>query len=110
MTDLSTWQNRSSGGVTAGVSEILIHPDYSETTLDNDVAIWKLAADIAEDGTTISFATLASAGSDPADGASVSVAGWGTLEEGGSTLPTNLMKVSVPVVGREACNDSYGGG
>jgi trypsin len=106
---LTRLQDRSSGGVTAGVSEIIVHPDFSSSTLDNDVAIWKLSEDIAEDGSALGYAGLPSAGFDPADGDSVTVAGWGALSEGGSTLPSALQKVSVPVVGRDACNDSYGG-
>lgn len=100
-----TW---SSGGVEVGVSKITVHPDYDSGATNNDVAIWKLSEEIPE-GDGISYVTLPAAGSDPAAGDEVEVAGWGTLEEGGSNLPEDLMKVTVPIVGREECAKQYGG-
>jgi len=99
-----TW---SSPGVEAGVSDIIIHPSYSSSSLDNDIAIWKLSEPI--EGSGITYASLPSAGSDPAAGSDLTVAGWGTTTEGGS-IPEDLLKVTVPVVGRDACNSAYGAG
>ncbi|KAM0545343.1 hypothetical protein ACHAPJ_011415 [Fusarium lateritium] len=99
--------SRSSGGVVSRVSSITIHPSFSGlSTLNNDVAIWKLSTPIAS-SSTISYASLAASGSDPAAGASVTVAGWGDTVEGGNNAPVNLRKVTVPVVARATCRSQY---
>ncbi|KAF2119062.1 trypsin [Lophiotrema nucula] len=98
--------NRNSGGVLVQVASIAVDPAFSSNTLDSDVAIFKLAADIPT-SSTIGYATLAASGNDPAAGSTVTVAGWGTTTEGGSTLPTALRKVSVPVVSRTDCRADY---
>jgi trypsin len=97
----TTW---ASGGVTAGVSRISIHPNYRGQ--DYDVAILKLSSSIPT-SSTIGYATVAPSGNDPAAGATTTVAGWGTTREGGSGSST-LLKVSVPVVSRADCRSVYG--
>lgn len=99
--------NRSSGGTLVGVSAIRIHPSYSSSTLNNDVAIWKLSTPIAQ-SSTISYATLAASGSDPASGSVSTAAGWGSTSSGSSASPTLLRKVDVPIVSRASCRSSYG--
>ena len=68
-------QNYNSGGTLVSVSSITIHPNFSINTLDSDVAIFKLSTSIPT-SSTISYATLAASGSDPAAGTTVTVAGW----------------------------------
>lgn len=68
-------QNRASGGVLVKVASISTHPSFSSSTLDSDVAIWKLATSIPA-SSTISYATLPAAGSDPAAGSIATTAGW----------------------------------
>jgi len=98
----------AAGGTQVGVSSIVIHPAYSSSTLDNDIAIWKLSESIAE-GSGIAYAGLPAAGSDPAGGSATTVAGWGTTSQGSGSIPNDLLKVTVPVVDRETCNQQYGG-
>ena len=50
---------------------------------------------------------LASDTAEKFKGQQVTVAGWGTLSEGGSQ-PANLMKVDVKVWANERCRRSYG--
>jgi trypsin len=69
---LQTW---ASGGTTAGVSSITIHPDYNDNTLDNDIAVWHLSEPIGEGG-DIGYVNLPSQGSDPAADTTTTVAGW----------------------------------
>ncbi|CAI6069639.1 unnamed protein product [Clonostachys chloroleuca] len=104
--------NRSSGGTQVGVSSITIHPDYyvSNDIPYNDIAVWKLSTSIAETSSTIKYAKLAAQGSDPSAGTTMTVAGWGLTSETGTTLPTTLRKVSVPVVSRSSCQADYGSG
>ncbi|KAH7141753.1 trypsin-like cysteine/serine peptidase domain-containing protein [Dactylonectria macrodidyma] len=98
--------NRNSGGTLVGVSRITVHPSFSSSTLNNDVAIWKLSTSIPT-SSTISYAALAASGSDPVGGSSAIVAGWGTTTEGGSSLPVSLRKVTVPIVSRATCRSQY---
>ena len=78
------------GGTRRNVTSVVIHPKWNGTTLDYDVAVWRLGT---ADGTTNMLAT-----------------GWGALTEGGS-FPIKLQKVSLPLAGRADCNDanSYNG-
>ena len=82
-----------------------MHPNFSSSTLNNDVAIWKLATAIPT-SSAVSYATLPASGSDPTAGTTTSVAGWGTLSSQGSS-PTNLRKVDVPIVSRATCRNNY---
>lgn len=97
--------NKGSGGTLASVSSIVIHPSFSSSTLNNDVAILKLATAIPT-SSTIGYATLPASGSDPVADSIATVAGWGTLTQGGSS-PTTLRKVDVPIVSRTECRAQY---
>ncbi|KAF2791175.1 trypsin [Melanomma pulvis-pyrius CBS 109.77] len=99
--------NRASGGTLVSVSSIKVHPSFSSSTLDSDVAIWKLATSIPA-SSTIGYATLPASGSDPVADSIATVAGWGTTTSGGSTLPAALRKVDVPIVSRAECRADYG--
>ncbi|KAF2753830.1 trypsin [Pseudovirgaria hyperparasitica] len=95
----------ASGGVTSEVSEIIVHPAYSKAIkLDSDVAIWKLSTPIEG----IAYASLPEAGSSPATGSTVTVAGWGTTKEGVSGAPESLRKVDLPVISPGECKAEYG--
>lgn len=72
---LSSLQTWASGGTQVGVSRIIVNPSYNSRTTDFDVAVWKLASSIPE-SSTIGYATLPAAGSDPAAGSIVTTAGW----------------------------------
>lgn len=74
-TNLSSLQTWASGGTQVGVSRIIVNPSYNSRTTDFDVAVWKLASSIPE-SSTIGYATLPAAGSDPAAGSIVTTAGW----------------------------------
>ncbi|KZM26923.1 Trypsin [Ascochyta rabiei] len=97
--------NRNSGGTLVSVSSIKVHPNFDESTLNNDIAIWKLATPIST-SSTIGYVTLPAANSDPASGSTTTVAGWGTTSSGGSS-PTTLRKVDVPIVSRATCRQNY---
>lgn len=89
------------------MSSIKVNPGYTASTYNGDVAIMKLATAVPT-SSTIAYAVLPASGSDPAAGVTSTVAGWGTTSSGGSTLPTNLLKVDVPIVSRASCQSSYG--
>ncbi|KAF2818518.1 trypsin-domain-containing protein [Ophiobolus disseminans] len=99
--------SRTTGGVLVQVSSITVNQGYVAGTYNGDLAIMKLATAIPT-SSTIAYAVLPASGSDPVAGVTTTVAGWGTTSSGGSTLPTNLLKVDVPVVSRTSCRASYG--
>ncbi|EHK98516.1 putative Trypsin [Glarea lozoyensis 74030] len=99
-----TW---ASGGTLVSVSSIVVNPSYSSSTINNDVAVWKLATALPT-SSTIKYATLPAQGSDPAAGTSTTTAGWGTTSENSNSLPASLRYVSVPVISRSSCQASYG--
>lgn len=68
-------QNRNSGGVTSAVVSLNIHPEYDADTIDKDFAILKLRTPVPE-SSTIKYATLAAAGSDPVADTVARTAGW----------------------------------
>jgi trypsin len=86
---------------------VTVHPSYRSSGQDYDVAIWKLSTSVPT-SSTIGYVALPASGSDPAAGSTATVAGWGTTSSGGSTSPTNLLKVNVPVVSRATCRAAYG--
>lgn len=101
---LTGTRNLDGTGVRHNVTRIDIHPSWSQSNYDYDVAVWTLSSTVRG----VPFASLASR--DPAVGTSMLVTGWGTLSSGGAS-PTNLRKVNVPMVSRANCNDrnSYNG-
>ncbi|KAM0253577.1 hypothetical protein ACHAQJ_007249 [Trichoderma viride] len=101
-----TW---ASGGVQVGVSSITVNPSYTTRNgvPDFDVAVWKLSSPI-QASSSIGYATLPAANSDPAAGSTLTTAGWGTTSENSNSLPSRLNKVSVPVISRTSCNSEYG--
>ena len=86
------------------VADTRIHPAYSSSTLDNDIALLKLSAPI-EEYTPIELITDLSLES---DGTPLIVSGWGRISEGGETADV-LQKVEVPVIENEDCQSSYPG-
>jgi len=88
------------------VKRVIRHKGFSSTTLWNDVAILTLDEDV-QMNQNIQNICLASNSGENYKGQEVTVAGWGTLSEGGSQ-PASLMKVDVRVWGNDRCKRSYG--
>jgi len=86
------------------VAAITNHPDYSSSTIANDVSVWRVSTPFVFDQ-FVSAVNLGTA--DPVG--DVIVAGWGTLSSGGGS-PSVLMKVVVPMVTDASCKESYGSG
>jgi len=76
------------------VDEIIGHPDYSSRDLTNDICLLKLQEPL-EMTEWVQPIPLARAESEA--GADMIVTGWGTLNEGGFSLPNVLHKVCVCV-------------
>ncbi|XP_046462622.1 trypsin alpha-3-like [Daphnia pulex] len=97
----------TAGSVSRGVSKFVIHPSYTSSTNDNDLALMKLVSPI----TNVKLATLPAAAisCSPAStyaGQSALISGWGTTSSGGSISQT-LLKANVQVLDNTACKLQY---
>jgi len=86
-----------------GVEKIIMHPYYSRRTVDNDVALLRLA----DKGVTLDHvvvpACLPANNDYDFSGINATVAGWGATAEG-SSVSSTLMKVDVPIISNQDCN------
>ncbi|CAH1255088.1 PRSS2 [Branchiostoma lanceolatum] len=89
-------------------SQIIVHPNYNDNTLNNDIMLIKLQHPVTLNS-RVRAASLPS--SMVSDGTTVTVTGWGNTLADGSNYPDRLQKVDVPVVSRSTCNghNSYDG-
>lgn len=100
---LSGTRSLQSGGLRRNVTSIIIHPGWTPSTFNNDVAVWKLSTNAIG----IPLATLAS--TDGTVGSKLFTSGWGITDSGQSSQV--LRGVIVPLASRTNCNDanSYNG-
>ena len=82
----------------------VVHPAYSPTTSDNDIALLLLSG--ASSKAPIG---LAAAGQAPAAGTAVTVAGWGTTAEGSMVL-SDTLQVRLPRFSTRYCARQPGAG
>jgi secreted trypsin-like serine protease len=94
------------GGERLKVAAIHTHPQYNQTTMDNDFALLRLQTPMTK-GQIIA---LADAKTDLKDGTNMCVSGWGATAEGGPGA-IDLLGAEVPVVPTTVCNEpaSYNG-
>ncbi|XP_061398827.1 serine protease SP24D-like [Musca vetustissima] len=90
------------GGQMLRISQIIVHPDYDDS--ENDIALVKLEKPL-KFGETIKPISLAS--QDPPEGASVVIAGWGNVREGG-LKSKNLLYTTLTAISHEKCNALLG--
>ncbi len=76
------------------VAEVIVHPDYSESTLDNDIGLIRLAGPTG--AKIIGMATAT-----PESG-TATVTGWGLTEDG--SFPVSLMQAEIEMQANSACN------
>lgn len=57
------------------IIQIINHPEFDARTMENDVALWRLAAAVPQ-GPGVKYVTLPGQGDDPQPGLSAVVAGW----------------------------------
>ena len=82
----------------------ILHPNYNEYTLDNDIALLQLSSPV--EYTPIE---LYAGGALESAGTSTEVTGWGATSENGPQSHYPLV-ATVPIVARSECNSNYGGG
>jgi secreted trypsin-like serine protease len=97
--------NHATAGVWAEIDRVIVHENYNDATVENDIALVRLKLPPA--GRIIPLV-------DPSAtlqvGQPLEVTGWGATQEGGGDSK-DLLKVSVPYADTAACNEpaSYDG-
>lgn len=98
-----TYRNGTNGTVSR-VSDIWVHPDYTDATNGNDVAVLTLSTSMPY--TTASYVDSSDTGVYAA-GTTARIVGWGTTSSGGSSS-NQLRTATVPTVSDSSCGSSYG--
>ncbi|MFF8480522.1 S1 family peptidase [Streptomyces antibioticus] len=98
-----TYLNGTNGTVSR-VSKIWIHPNYTDATDGEDVAVLTLSTSMPY--TTASYVTSSQTDLYAA-GTTARVLGWGTTSQNGSSS-NQLRTATVPVVSDSSCASSYG--
>ncbi len=83
-------------------SNPIIHPDWNPSTQHNDLALIRIPADAS-----LASVRLANE-NEEAPPTVLRVSGWGLTTEGGS-ISVDLLKVEVPLVGKNICSSAYPG-
>lgn len=102
------------GSVRVAISQIVVHPGWSDVTKDNDIALLKLAQPIAERGRSADALPIAYSKLPPASigalvGVNATVTGWGNRVSSGSDFPERLYEVVVPIISNASCQNAYSG-
>jgi len=98
--------NSTSGAVTKNVDDIIVHPQYSGWSLDNDYALLHLSSPV----TTFEPIQLITDGSHDDEPVMATTMGWGATSSGGWSSNV-LMEVDVPIdescgnIGNEVTNN-----
>ncbi|XP_058477751.1 chymotrypsin-like protease CTRL-1 [Solea solea] len=89
------------------VSQVIVHPDYNNTLLNNDIALMKLSSPISFTD-YIRPVCLASKSSEFHNSTLCWSTGWGKIKSN-ENLPDsgNLQEVQIPVIGNNECACSY---
>ncbi|KAF2368474.1 Serine proteases trypsin domain [Trinorchestia longiramus] len=90
------------------VSVLVMHPKYDTNTMENDVAVMQVDADMYDSLSDVRPVCLPSSTPD-LTGMAATVAGWGVVEEDGNTS-VKLLSTTVHIMSRERCEDLYTGG
>jgi len=88
------------------VSAIRMHPEYSPSTIDNDISAFILKEPLTFTD-HIAPVELPTDISEVKEDTACLVSGWGTTSEGGAVSP-HLLYVEVPTVTTGKCQESYG--
>ena len=91
---------------TIKVSKVIMHPDYDDDSMINDVALLKLERPLND----VEIISINGNASVPKAGTDATVIGWGALSEDGE-YPDALRQVTLPIVSNATANkpQSYNG-
>uniref|UniRef100_A0A182FS03 Uncharacterized protein n=1 Tax=Anopheles albimanus TaxID=7167 RepID=A0A182FS03_ANOAL len=96
---------RTQGGVIFAIEEVVNHPDYNDVTLEFDVCVLRVGADLT--GVNISPIALDPIGTEHVSGTRAVVSGWGVTAAG--TLPDILQRIDIPLIPDNECVLSWPG-
>ncbi|XP_042890476.1 trypsin-1-like [Penaeus japonicus] len=94
--------------ITKPVAEIIMHPQYDDITVDNDIALIRVSSAVDLTLPGIMPVCLPSS-TDNYAGQNGIVTGWGTLSSGGDQ-PNQAYEVTVPIRSQSECVSSYPSG
>jgi|GEM_PF-1029287 len=88
------------------VVDVLRHPGFDPSTMDNDVAILRLATPAPENLPLLKLADEALMESHGIPDTLATVSGWGWINNEGTTVQ-DLQSVEVPIISLDNCRSSY---
>lgn len=88
--------------VDVGIEKVIIHPNYRNRPLSNDIALLKLNRTVDED--FLIPACLHTNLTDPEPDVRLSIAGWGTNESIDTQMSPDLLKANVTTFNRLECD------
>ncbi len=99
----------ASGGTLVPVSQVVLHPKFSLFSIENDIAVLKLASRIPYSGSAHPTKLPQQFGDEP-DGAKDLLFGWGATSAVNNTYTysPDLLMATVKVVNRTTCQSSWG--
>lgn len=101
--------NYTTGGQLINVKSVTQHNEFNSTTLTNDIAIIKLAAQLILSSPSVRAIKLPKQDASIRSKSLASVAGWGFTSENSGNVSTVLRSVQVPIVDQRQCNKWYDG-
>ena len=93
--------DRTKLATTQTVTKVLMHPEYSSSTIDNDVCILTLTNTVSEVAGDVQLIKVCDASAP--SGTNVLLSGWGKTSGSTSTLPTILQKVNMEILSAADC-------
>ncbi|GLV36628.1 Melanization Protease 1 [Carabus blaptoides fortunei] len=89
------------------IAEVISHPQYSPTKLQNDIGLLRLSGPVNMNVDTVKTICLPTGPlrTESLEGMNGIVAGWGITETG--TTSSELLKVELPIIIRESCQQFY---
>lgn len=96
--------NLADQGERLEVEDLLVHDDFDPNTLDNDIALVKLAR--GSNAPVIDIIPSNDPDGLTEAGKNLTIIGWGATSEGGQGS-SKLLEVSVPIVSNEEANEAY---
>ncbi|XP_050348467.1 trypsin, alkaline B-like [Nymphalis io] len=96
----------SSGGTVYNVNNLIIHPNYNQLTINNDIGVVRLSTSLSLGG-NVRVGRFAHANYNAGDNQAVWAAGWGFTSFNGRPSE-NLRHVQLWTVNQNTCRNAYG--
>jgi hypothetical protein len=101
-----------SGGQLAQVAQIIVHPNFNPSTMDNDIAVLRLVNPVIF-GSNVHPISYASEGTLPASllnpGTTSTITGWGFTSYPSGTVSPTLRMANLPLISNQNAANLFGG-